>query len=435
MAYACRSALAHGRERFRVALHHRLPSCSSCSRHHIASGSGSLAGPRVNLRSGFASGILSTSTGTNGPADSASASAPAVSRPGSSAPRSRWSFAVSGAVSLLLFAAAGESTATHAERGHRIPVRSGRLVRRRPGRTSVNERFFGRLVVVLLYVSASQRDRVGLPSIGVTVTVSLCRHCAVTNFGLFTARRTNTLTGMTATYENDRSTCSTPGRRRARRLTHSSSPAPRAAGSGTTRATATSTSPASWSTSTSAISTRSSSRRSRSRPTSSAPIAPFHANDARSEAARLIAELAPGDLDMVFFTNGGAEAHRERDPHGAPAHRACKGAGDVPQLSRRDRTARSRSPATPPRGRASRACPASCTSGARIRTARRSTPLTTAQECRARSAHLPDTIMVEGRHTIAAIMLETVVGTNGILVPPRRLPRRRARAVRRATAS
>ena len=37
-------------------------------------------------------------------------------------------------------------------------------------------------------------------------------------------------------------------------------------------------------------------------------IAPFHANDARSEAARLIAELAPGDLDMVFFTNGGAEA-------------------------------------------------------------------------------------------------------------------------------
>src|SRR6266540_4755391 len=37
-------------------------------------------------------------------------------------------------------------------------------------------------------------------------------------------------------------------------------------------------------------------------------IAPFLANDKRSEAARLIAEVAPGDLDMVFFTNGGAEA-------------------------------------------------------------------------------------------------------------------------------
>ena len=37
-------------------------------------------------------------------------------------------------------------------------------------------------------------------------------------------------------------------------------------------------------------------------------VAPMHANDARSEAARLITELAPGDLNMVFFTNGGAEA-------------------------------------------------------------------------------------------------------------------------------
>src|SRR5512145_963621 len=37
-------------------------------------------------------------------------------------------------------------------------------------------------------------------------------------------------------------------------------------------------------------------------------IAPQHANDQRSEAARLIAELAPGDLDKVFFTKGGADA-------------------------------------------------------------------------------------------------------------------------------
>jgi taurine--2-oxoglutarate transaminase len=37
-------------------------------------------------------------------------------------------------------------------------------------------------------------------------------------------------------------------------------------------------------------------------------VAPGFAIDARSEAARLIAELAPGDLNKVFFTNGGAEA-------------------------------------------------------------------------------------------------------------------------------
>ncbi|MCD5422895.1 aspartate aminotransferase family protein [Rhodococcus pyridinivorans] len=38
-------------------------------------------------------------------------------------------------------------------------------------------------------------------------------------------------------------------------------------------------------------------------------IAPQHANDARSEAARLIAERTPGDLNRVFFTNGGADAN------------------------------------------------------------------------------------------------------------------------------
>ena len=37
-------------------------------------------------------------------------------------------------------------------------------------------------------------------------------------------------------------------------------------------------------------------------------ITPAHANAARAEAARLIAEVAPGDLNQVFFTNGGAEA-------------------------------------------------------------------------------------------------------------------------------
>ncbi|MUM35962.1 aminotransferase class III-fold pyridoxal phosphate-dependent enzyme, partial [Mycolicibacterium sp. CBMA 361] len=37
-------------------------------------------------------------------------------------------------------------------------------------------------------------------------------------------------------------------------------------------------------------------------------IAPQHANAARSEAARLLAELTPGDLNRIFFTNGGADA-------------------------------------------------------------------------------------------------------------------------------
>src|SRR5579859_6257938 len=41
-------------------------------------------------------------------------------------------------------------------------------------------------------------------------------------------------------------------------------------------------------------------------------IQPSFANDARSEAARLIASLAPGDLDRVFFTNGARRRPRTR---------------------------------------------------------------------------------------------------------------------------
>ncbi|WP_278259567.1 aminotransferase class III-fold pyridoxal phosphate-dependent enzyme [Nocardioides convexus] len=43
---------------------------------------------------------------------------------------------------------------------------------------------------------------------------------------------------------------------------------------------------------------------------------------------------------------------------------------------------------------------------------------TEAEECERALAHLRDLVMVEGAATIAAIVLETVVGTNGILVPP-----------------
>ena len=38
-------------------------------------------------------------------------------------------------------------------------------------------------------------------------------------------------------------------------------------------------------------------------------IAPALANDKRSELARLVAEVMPGDLNRTFFTNGGAEAN------------------------------------------------------------------------------------------------------------------------------
>src|SRR5262245_56005965 len=146
-------------------------------------------------------------------------------------------------------------------------------------------------------------------------------------------------------------------------------------------------------------------------------IAPFHANDMRSEAARLISELAPGDLDMVFFTNGGTEAIEN-------AVRLARGhTGRHKILS----TYRSYHGATgnsimltgDPRrwGNEPGAAGAVKFWGPYLyRSAFHAT--TAAEESERALEHLASTLMVEGPHTIAAIVLETVVGTNGILVPP-----------------
>lgn len=146
-------------------------------------------------------------------------------------------------------------------------------------------------------------------------------------------------------------------------------------------------------------------------------IAPFHANDARGEAARLIAERAPGDLNMVFFTNGGAEAtenatrmarlHTGRHKvlsHYRSYHGATAGAialtGDPRRWPSETGTA----------GNVHFWGPYA------YRSAFHAT--SEAQECERALLHLRDTLMVEGPQTVAAIVLESVIGTNGILVPP-----------------
>ena len=64
-------------------------------------------------------------------------------------------------------------------------------------------------------------------------------------------------------------------------------------------------------------------------------IAPAFANDARSEAARLIAELAPGDLEHGVLHQRRRRGQRERGPDGPAAHRPAQGARGLPQLPRR----------------------------------------------------------------------------------------------------
>jgi taurine--2-oxoglutarate transaminase len=146
-------------------------------------------------------------------------------------------------------------------------------------------------------------------------------------------------------------------------------------------------------------------------------IAPFHANDQRSEAARLIAELAPGDLNMVFFTNGGAEA----TDNAIRMARIYTGRQKVLATYRSYHGATGGAIAVTgdPRRWPSEAGVSGVVHFYGPYAYRSSFYAENEQQESERAlAHLRETIMVEGAQTIACIILETVVGTNGILVPP-----------------
>ena len=146
-------------------------------------------------------------------------------------------------------------------------------------------------------------------------------------------------------------------------------------------------------------------------------VAPPFVNASRSEAARLITELAPGDLNMVFFTNGGAEA-AEYATRMAKLH-----TGRHKVLTTYRSYHGSTAGAIALTGDPRRWPNETGASGAvkfwgpyPYRSAFHST--SDAQECQRALEHLESVLMVEGPHTVAMIALETVVGTNGILVPP-----------------
>jgi taurine--2-oxoglutarate transaminase len=145
-------------------------------------------------------------------------------------------------------------------------------------------------------------------------------------------------------------------------------------------------------------------------------IGPPMANDKRSELARLLAEMTPGDLRYTFFTNGGAEANenaiklarwatgrhkviaRYRSYHGATAG-AITLTGDprrwhaepgIPGIVRMLDPYTFRCPAGHPD-------PCPVCSGA---------------------PHLEELLQYESPETVAAVILETVTGTNGVIPPP-----------------
>ncbi|MEU9583800.1 aspartate aminotransferase family protein [Streptomyces werraensis] len=146
-------------------------------------------------------------------------------------------------------------------------------------------------------------------------------------------------------------------------------------------------------------------------------FAPAFAVEARSEAARLIAGRTPGDLDKIFFTNGGADAvehalrmarlHTGR-PKVLSAYRSYHGG-----------TQQAVNVTGDPRRWASD----SATAGvvhfwAPFLYRSRFYAETEEQECARALEHLETTIAFEGPSTIAAVILETVPGTAGVMPPP-----------------
>ncbi len=149
-----------------------------------------------------------------------------------------------------------------------------------------------------------------------------------------------------------------------------------------------------------------------------ATIMPGFATEARSQAAASIAAHTPGDLDKIFFTNGGAEAtenavrmarlHTGR-PKVLSMYRSYHGStGGSIGLTGDPR----RWPSEPfvPPGLVKFFGPYPYRSSFWS-----DSP---AQECERALQHLGEVLMFEGPEKVAAIILEPVVGTNGILVPP-----------------
>jgi taurine--2-oxoglutarate transaminase len=147
-----------------------------------------------------------------------------------------------------------------------------------------------------------------------------------------------------------------------------------------------------------------------------ATVAPQHANEARGEAAQRIAGLAPEGMNKVFFTNGGADGIEN-------AIRMARLHTGRPKVLSFYRSYHGNTGAAINATGDPRRWPNEFADGHvhffgpyLYRSAFWAT--SEEEECRRALEHLEQVIQFEGPATIAAILLETVVGTAGVLIPP-----------------
>lgn len=147
-----------------------------------------------------------------------------------------------------------------------------------------------------------------------------------------------------------------------------------------------------------------------------ATIAPQHANDMRGEAAKRIAELSPEGMNKVFFTNGGADAV-ENAVRMARIHTGKHKVMSFYRSYHGNTTTAITATGDPRRWPNEHGSGHVHFFGPHLY---RSSfwSETQEQESERALAHLAEVIKYEGPGTIAAILMETVVGTAGILIPP-----------------
>lgn len=138
--------------------------------------------------------------------------------------------------------------------------------------------------------------------------------------------------------------------------------------------------------------------------------------EAKAQLSKMISEVTPGDLDYVFYTNGGAEAVENalkaarkftgrqkvysawRSYHGATAG-AMSVSGDP--------RAWDAEPGIPGTVKYFAPYPYRCPFGS-----------SSDEEANVRALQVLKTqLMLEGPHTVAAIIMEPITGTNGIIIP------------------